>query len=219
MRISRLLIAVLLAPSVVLAEPLPPPVFPFESAVPAKKVAYDPIRYLQLGQFRVAFEKTTLDEVLRRLGTGKIAHIGDASESNYWLCYTSNQAQSSYRLWISSSGEMGGPQHSVTHFAAEPIMANAWKSDECPELPKQFQRASLDGKIWLNTSVREVERALGKPASIESDWRRFYFEKSFMRKSSTVGAPKEEWTVSSWLYTKGANGRITLLAAGVITSN
>lgn len=186
--------------------------------MPGKKVAYDPIRYVQLGQFRVAFEKTTLDDVLRRIGTGKIAHRGDASESNYWLCYTASQPHS-YRLWINSSGEMGGPQHSVTDFAAEPMKADALKSDECPELPKQFQRASLNGKIWRTTSGREIERALAKPASIESDWRRFYFEKSFTRKSSTAGAAPEEWTVSSWLYTKSVNGKLALLAAGVITSN
>ena len=68
-----------------------------------------------LGAFAGRFEETPLGTVRDTVGEGTIQHQGDAGDSIYWLCYRRAQ----HRLWVVSSGEMGGPDHRVTEIVEE----------------------------------------------------------------------------------------------------
>jgi len=223
-RFTTLIAALLVFSVSAWAASVPPPVVPFNSEVPVKKVKVDPINFVRLRTFSVTFEKTTLSDVYGQIGTGAIEHQGDASESIYWLCYSAMQTPIPYRLWIVASGEMGGAQHSVTEISAQVLGADAATSDGCPELPIKFQHASLNGTIWLGAADQALQKQFGKPSWAVNEWRHYFFERSitvtstvYSRGSSEL--PPGDWSVSSWLDAKIGKGKIISLFAGVITSN
>ena len=86
-----------------------------------------------LGNLRITFEKTTLNEVMLAVSAGTILHEGDAGDSVYWLCYGDPGAAHMDRIWIQSSGEMGGPDQAVTEITAERLH-NSQPSADCPLL-------------------------------------------------------------------------------------
>lgn len=117
-----------------------------------------------LGAFAGRFEKTRLDAVRKAVGEGTIQHQGDAAGSIYWLCYRRAQ----HRLWVVSSGEMGGPDHLVTEIVEELTEKDAGASADCAIMPEKFSPVALDGKLHLGMSRQEIITALGPPSKSEA---------------------------------------------------
>ena len=117
-----------------------------------------------LGAFAGRFEETPLGAVRKTVGEGTIQHQGDAGDSIYWLCYTRAQ----HRLWVVSSGEMGGPDHRVTEIVEELTGKDAETPTDCAAIPEKFAPVVFDGKLHLGMSRSEVVTALGPPSKSEA---------------------------------------------------
>jgi hypothetical protein len=116
------------------AQTPPPPVdeHAFERVPPtvAKRLA----TRFSLGAFAGRFEETPLAAVREAVGEGIIQHQGDAGGSIYWLCY----GRAQHRLWVVSSGEMGGPDHRVTEIVQELTEKDTDTSTDCAIIPEKF---------------------------------------------------------------------------------
>ena len=117
-----------------------------------------------LGAFAGRFEQTPLGAIRKAVGEGTIQHRGDAGDSIYWLCYRRAQ----HRLWVVSSGEMGGPDHRVTEIVAELTEKDTEASTGCTVIPDKFAPLVFDGKLHLGMSRSEVVTALGPPSKSEA---------------------------------------------------
>jgi hypothetical protein len=117
-----------------------------------------------LGAFAGRFEETPLGAVREAVGEGTIQHQGDAGGSIYWLCYRRAQ----HRLWVVSSGEMGGPDHLVTEIVEELTEKDTETSTDCAIIPEKFAPLVFDGKLHLGMSRLEVVTALGPPSKSEA---------------------------------------------------
>lgn len=146
------------------AQTSPPPVdeHALERVTPTvvKRLA---IRF-SLGAFAGRFEKTRLGAVREAVGEGIIQHQGDAGASIYWLCYRRAQ----HRLWVVSSGEMGGPDHRVTEIVEELTGKDAGAAADCAIIPEKFSPVVFDGKLHLGMSRQEVIKTLGPPSKSEA---------------------------------------------------
>ncbi|MET4175489.1 hypothetical protein ABIB99_006604 [Bradyrhizobium sp. LA6.1] len=146
------------------AQTPPPPVdeHAFERVPPTvvKRLA----TRFSLGAFAGRFEETRLGAVREAVGEGTIRHQGDAGDSIYWLCYRRAQ----HRLWVVSSGEMGGPDHLVTEIVEELTEKDAGASVDCAIIPEKFSPVVLDSKLHLGMSRQEVITALGPPSKSEA---------------------------------------------------
>jgi hypothetical protein len=146
------------------AQTPPPPVdeHAFERVPPTvvKRLA----TRFSLGAFAGRFEKTMLGAVREAVGVGTIQHQGDAGGSIYWLCYRRAQ----HRLWVVSSGEIGGPDHLVTEIVEELTEKGTETSTDCATIPKRFAPLVFDGKLHLGMSRLEVVTALGPPSKSEA---------------------------------------------------
>jgi hypothetical protein len=170
-----------------------------------------PTKGITLGKLSVAFEKTTLADVRDAAAIGTIDHQGDASENTYWLCYCHTAADIAYRIWIASNGEMGGAEHFVTLIAAQRV-SDAKPTKDCPSLPTKLQPISLDAPIWIGTTDRDVERALGTPSHRQGKWQQFDY------RSKVPGQCQGGYNMSNWLWTRIEHGRIGAIFAGQVTS-
>lgn len=177
----------------------------------APSLRKQPTRGARLGKFRITFEKTTLAEVMRAVLGGTILHNGDAGGSVYWLCYSDPGAGYIDRIWIQSSGEMGGPDQAVTEITAARLH-NSRQSAECPLLPANLRSVAFDGQLWLGAKEKQVESVLGPPSLRHGPWRSFDFQ------GKVAGRCQGGFDLTSWLVTKTENGRVALIAAGQITS-
>jgi hypothetical protein len=117
-----------------------------------------------LGAFAGRFEETRLGVVREAVGEGTIQHQGDAADSIYWLCYRRAQ----HRLWVVSSGEMGGPDHRVSEIVEELTGKDTETSTDCAILPEKFAPLVFDGKLHLGMSRLQVVTALGPPSKSEA---------------------------------------------------
>lgn len=147
------------------AQTPPPPLDEqaFERVAPTvvKRLA---IRF-SLGAFAGRFEETPLGAIRDAVGEGTIQHQGDAGGSIYWLCYRRAQ----HRLWVVSSGEMGGPDHLVTEVVEELAeKKDTETSTDCAIIPEKFAPLVFDGKLHLGMSRLEVVAALGPPSKSET---------------------------------------------------
>jgi len=146
------------------AQAPPPPVdeHAFERVPPTvvKRLA----TRFSLGAFAGRFEETRLGAVREAVGEGTIQHQGDAGGSIYWLCYRRAQ----HRLWVVSSGEMGGPDHRVTEIVEELTEKDAGASTDCAIIPEKFSPVVFDSKLHLGMSSQEVITALGPPSKSEA---------------------------------------------------
>ena len=136
---------------------------------------FAPAPKLVIGTHHVTFEETTLDNVIAIVGAGSIAHHGDASESTYWLCYRIRTARHSELLWLTSNGEMGGGEHSVTGITAVKV-PHSTKPQDCPSLPPDLANVHIPPNLWLGTSVATVLHALGPPSHKSEDWWTYTYE-------------------------------------------
>lgn len=164
-----------------------------------------------LGNFRITFEKTTLSEVMLAVPGATVLHKGDAGASVYWLCYSSPGVGYIDRIWIQSSGEMGGPDQAVTEITAERLN-NTKLTTDCPLLPAHMRSVAFDGRLWLGVPQHTIEAVLGPPSLHRGKWRSFDFQ------GKIAGACQGGFDLTSWLLTKTENDRVTLIAAGQITS-
>ncbi len=117
-----------------------------------------------LGAFAGRFEETNLGTIREAVGEGAIQHQGDAAGSLYWLCYRRAQ----HRLWVVSSGEMGGPDQLVTEIVEELAEKDAGAATDCAVIPEKFAPAVFDGELHLGMSRQEVIAALGTPSKSEA---------------------------------------------------
>lgn len=147
------------------AQTPPPPVneHAFERVPPTvvKRLA----TRFSLGAFAGRFEETRLGAVREAVGEGTIQHQGDAGDSIYWLCYRRAQ----HRLWVVSSGEIGGPDHLVTEIVEELTEKDTETSTDCATIAQKFTPLVFDGKLHLGMSRSEVVTALGPPSKTEAD--------------------------------------------------
>jgi hypothetical protein len=164
-----------------------------------------------LGEFRITFEQTTLNDVVLAALGGTIVHQGDAGGSVYWLCYSNPGVGYIDRIWIQSSGEMGGTDHAVTEITAERLH-NIKPSADCPPLPANLRPVAFDGRLWLGVPKQLVESVLGPPSLQRGPWRSFDFQ------GKLAGACQGGFDLTSWLITKTDDDRVALIAAGQITS-
>jgi hypothetical protein len=185
----------------------PPPSDPFESVDWPASMREEPTKGITLGTFRVEFETTTLSEVQHVAKVGAIEQRGDAAEHILWLCYSITRGEGSERIWIISSGEMGGPEHSITEVAAQRRKSGTAPSD-CPSLPRGMQPASLDKRVWLGSTEAELEQNFGPPSHSQGAWRSYFFTKDV----------SGDCTEGNSLDIKLEGGRVAELNAGQITS-
>ena len=137
----------------------PPPVIDESISDPetAWRAVTKPSEGLTMGPLKIAFEETTLPEVMSAIKSGSIKHQGDAGGSVYWLCYTALNHGDNVRIWIEASGEMGGPERAVTEVDVQRI-ANDRPSPECPVLPKLYEPLTFNNGVWLGAPVGSVEK-------------------------------------------------------------
>ena len=170
---KRFLVFTLLLPALALAvftaddcsaQTPPPPVdeHAFERVPPTVKKRL--ATRFSLGAFAGRFEETPLGAVREAVGEGTIQHQGDAGGSIYWLCYRHAQ----HRLWVVSTGGLGGPDHVVTEIVEELTEKDTETSTDCAIIPEKFAPLVFDGKLHLGMSRSAVVKALGPPSKSEA---------------------------------------------------
>lgn len=187
------------------AQTPPPPVdeHAFEGVPPTvvKRLA----TRFSLGAFAGRFEETPLGAVRETVGKGTIQHQGDAGDSIYWLCYRRAQ----HRLWVVSSGEMGGPDHRVTEIVEEFTDKDTAASTDCAIIPEKFAPLVFDGKLHLGMSRLEVVKALGLPS--KSDAAQMVY--------SHVGKLAGGFDETAWLILRFREQKLVSMRGGKTTTN
>jgi hypothetical protein len=189
-----------------------PPETPFGDEYPSESRPNPPSDGIVLGSYTVAFEKTTLAEVIKASGTGLIKHAGDAGGSQYWLCYTVPSSSPS-TLWVISHGEMGGSDHVVTSLAWMARTDDASPA-ECPSLASQMLPISLSNGLKLGDSADVVTRILGAPQEKRDGWVSFAYE----GKVEDGGQCSGGLDLGNWLIIDTTTDTIQSLHAGQVTS-
>jgi len=190
---------------------MPPPEVPFADSPPGT-LKESPAAGIILGAIDVRFEKTRLADLANKLGRGVIAHQGDAGASIYWLCYDLDTPAGAQRLWVTSSGEMGGAEHLVTGISAE-TLASAENMEDCPRLPGQQNPHLIGSSLWLGSPVQSVAERLGSPSLHRGAWQAYGYEGKVRGKCGPDGFDR-----TNWLYLRTETGAITRLVAGQVTS-
>ena len=131
----------------------------------------DPATRVVFGKFELILEKTTLEELRTAIGSGKITHQGDASESLTWLCYTL-ASPTMQRIWLSSS-ELGGGSV-IDGISALEIDSAKTAIAECPTLPEKFQPVHLLNQTWIGSSEKVILQQLGKQNKSSTIWTYIY---------------------------------------------
>ena len=187
------------------AQTPPPPLdeHAFERVPPTVKTRL--ATRFSLGAFVGHFEKTTLGAVREAMGAGTIQHQGDAGGSIYWLCYRRAQ----HRLWVVSSGEIGGPDHLVTEIVEELTEKGTEISTDCATIPKRFAPLVFDGKLHLGMSRLEVVTALGPPSKSEAA-RMVY---------SHHGKLADGFDETAWLILRFREEKLVSMRGGKTTTN
>jgi hypothetical protein len=174
-----------------------------------------------MGSAFVRFEKTTLDDVLKAAKAGAIGHHGDAAGSEYFLCFTHSSTRQPFRVWIISSGEMGGPEHAVTEVVAQRLESSVAAGSDCPPLPPSLRPTALDRGIWIGTTRDELGRKLGRHSASRDGWLVFNFLGTVPGPYNATGTSNRrvaDWDVTNFLETRIKNGRIDAIWAGRVTS-
>lgn len=188
-----------------------PPSAPFDATTWKATMKRKPSTGLEMGAFRVRFEKTTLDEVRRAAAAGEIAHRGDAGESAYWLCYTTAGITQNERVWLVSHGEMGGSVHYITNISAE-LVPNGITTD-CPALPNRLLPLSLDNGLWLGAPAGAVPAKLGAPSHKKGAWQSYGYQGKVPGKCEGG-----RFDLLAWLLLHFQSSRINSIQAGQVTS-
>jgi hypothetical protein len=158
-----------------------------------------------LGAFAGRFEETPLGAVRKAVGEGTIQHQGDAEGSIYWLCYRRAQ----HRLWVVSSGEMGGPDHRVTEIVEELTEKDTETSADCAIIAEKFAPVVFDGTLHLGMSRQEVITALGPPS--KSDAAQMVY--------SHAGKLAHGFDETAWLILGFREDKLVSMRGGKTTTN
>jgi hypothetical protein len=158
-----------------------------------------------LGPFAGRFEETRLDAVREAVGAGTIQHQGDAGGSMYWLCYRRAQ----HRLWVVSSGEIGGPDHLVTEVVEELTENDAAASTDCATIPEKFSPVVFDSKLQLGMSRQKVITALGPPSKSEAAQIVY----------SHQGKLADGFDETAWLILRFRENKLVSMRGGKTTTN
>ncbi len=159
-----------------------------------------------LGGFGGRFEETRLGAVREAVGEGTIQHQGDAGGSIYWLCYRRN---AQHRLWVVSSGEMGGADHLVTEIVEELTEKDAGASTDCAIIPEKFSPVVFDSKLHLGMSRQEVITALGSPSKSEAAQIVYSHE----------GKLADGFDETAWLILRFREDKLVFMRGGKTTTN
>jgi hypothetical protein len=176
-----LFFAGVLLPAVASAQEVPP-TSPLRDVAPMT-LKTPPVATLRMGSLVVALDRSTLPSVQRTIASGVMSHAGDASESTHWLCYSLGAPGARQRMWLLSSDELGGPEHTIYGVVAKAI-DRAVASPTCPELPRQFNPVALDVGLWVASGEREARARLGRPSVADGPWLHF------IAKRALVGDPR-----------------------------
>jgi hypothetical protein len=150
--------------------PVAPPVLPQLDKALAT-LPFPAVDRVVLGTLTIEFERTTLDEILRSAGVGSIMHRGDASDSEYWICFAESSA---VLIWITSS-PIAGPRHTVNGFIAEAYGSPKRGSVRCPELPAHLRPASVGNSIWVGSTAKQLRSWLGEPSARKDGWWLYFY--------------------------------------------
>jgi hypothetical protein len=149
------------------AETAPPP-FDFEASTPAPTLRSPPTVDIRLGALRVQFERTTLSDVQKAVGNGRIKHRGDAGEITYWLCYKGVANSLPVYLWL-IAGEIDGPEHTIGVVQLQQATHGSLSLAECPPLPQRLRHISVGRVAALGLTPIEAASRLGEPSSKDND--------------------------------------------------
>lgn len=141
-------------------------------------LATPPAGQLTLGSLRISFGQTTLKQVKHTLGTGRIAHQGDAGNSLAWLCYTVPDNSHPARLWLVSS-ELDAGKYITGAIIKQARPKRDGAAAACPVLPKTYRDARLGKFLWLGTAAQTLGHRLGPPSHQIGGWRMFDYGKTF----------------------------------------
>lgn len=186
----------------------PPPSAPSLHGVTTKS---PPVTAVTLGSLEVALEVTTLSEVIDGVGFGLIEHNGDAGESEYWICYRTDDSL----IWIVSDGEMGGEKHAVTRIAA---LRRTQQTDVagCSASAVAKSLLVVNGKLKLSVPTSKVATlpggTIGKPGSFSFD---------YQGKSGTSDSgrcPPDGFDIENWLMVVSDQGTVNEIHLGQISS-
>ena len=189
----------------------PPPPLPFETMDWPASMKREPTSGVSLGTFRVTFESTTLRDVQQAALAGTVRHTGDAGGGINWLCYTAARRGGVDTIWIISHGEMGGPESSVTSFAASSLIKGTARSD-CPPLPATLLPVSLDTHVWLGSTAADLQKRLGAASHTEGSWKAYNFQ------TKVPGDCTGGYDLLNWLFAESLAGHVSVLYAGQDTS-
>ena len=203
---SHQLSALVATMSVATANAAPPPDAPLLSG---RSIAAPPVEHIELDTLKIVLEETTLGEIAKSIGAGKISHQEDAGESQYWLCY----ADADFSVWLISGGEMGGSEHAVTRVVAR----RTSPASDCTTAARKPLQLSINGESWLSRSMSKVAHVLGRPSATRGLWTLYSYE----GRSGAVDAAKcqpDGFDLSNWLAIESRNGTVTEIQLGQISS-
>lgn len=179
---------------------VPPPDTTMSATWPAT-LRQAPATRLALGPVRIRFGRTTLQDVLKAVGVGKLEHSGDAGDSRTWLCYvTAPHDGHVSRLWL-VSGEIDSGKY-ITGVSARRVSSGTRATASCPQLPASFDHIVLDNDVWLGVSKSELAGRLKEPSHVSGDWRMFDYTRMFKADSC------EEAQRDSSLWVRLRDGRV-----------
>lgn len=194
----------------------PPPVLPSWRVMPYRAtLRSEPAAGFALGVFSARFEHTTLDEVRHALHAGQIEQQGDAGGYILWLCYTNMHAAPAERIWIVSSGEMGGPDHTVQEIDIENAPSGG-PSHDCPSLPKAMTPVIVGAGLEIGSPLSSVVLHLGQPSVAWRHWLSFDFERP--SRGNCAAGNIMRFDLTNWLMLRSLHGRVESLFAGQVTS-
>jgi hypothetical protein len=168
---------------------------------------------MKMGGFRITFEETTLAQVMKATGLGTIQQHGDAAEHVLWLCYTAVTNGKTSRLWIESSGEMGGPEHDITEIGVQSIAKGPVPSD-CPVVPQKFTKLSFDKGLWLGAPEDAVRKTF-PVGLLQSDAHAFV---GYDGKVPGDGKCQDGYDLLNSMYLIFEAGIVVAINAGQVTS-
>jgi hypothetical protein len=200
---------------------VPPPRIPYVENIPLATLSLPPVNQVNLGNFTLNLEQTTLDQVLYEAGVGTIQLRGDAGDSEHWICFAVSSQNQSQRIWV-SAGELGGPAHSAYLLYAEAYKQPLEESHLCPELPKKMRPISIDSTIWLGSSGDKLLKKFGSPSKKYGQWWIYSYsgrassaiKNSFEKKRDTT-----EYDIQGVLSVRIVDGRIVTLYASKTSTN
>lgn len=194
----------------------PPPALPSWRVMPYRAtLRSEPAAGFTLGAFDTRFEHTTLNDVRGALHAGQIERQGDAGGSILWLCYTNTHAMPVERIWIVSSGEMGGPDHAVQEIDIENAPSSG-PSHDCPSLPKAMTPVIVGAGLEIGSPISSVVLHLGQPSVAWQHWLSFDYEHTSRENCATWKDSEVDFT--NWLMLRSLHGRVQSLHAGQVTS-